>query len=71
MTGYKGRIVIAELMIPNPTIRQLIIEKVSSERIKNAMITSKMPTLVDDGIRQVNAGTTTLEEVLRQAQDFS
>lgn len=71
MTGYKGRTVIGELMLPNAAIRQLIIEKVSSERIKETMIASKMPTLLDDGIRQVNAGATTLEEVLRQAQDFS
>ncbi len=70
MTGYKGRTVIAELMIPNQSIRQLIIEKVSSESIKEAMIASKMPTLLDDGLRQVNVGATTLEEVLRQAHDL-
>ncbi|MBI4431022.1 MAG: type II/IV secretion system protein [Candidatus Omnitrophica bacterium] len=69
MTGYRGRTVIAELMVPNQTIRQLIIEKATSERMKESMVSAKMPTLLDDGIRQVNSGSTTLEEVLRQAQD--
>ena len=67
-TGYKGRIGIFELMLPDDEIRALTVAKSSSTEIRHAAIKNKMKTIQEDGIEKVRAGITTLEEVLRVTQ---
>ena len=67
-TGYKGRVGIFELMLPNDEIRALTVAKSSSTDIRKAAIRNKMKTMQEDGIDKVKAGITTLEEVLRVTQ---
>ena len=64
-TGYKGRIAINELLMPDDEIRRLINEKVSATEIKIAAEKNDMKTLRKDGIDKAVKGVTTLEEVLR------
>ncbi len=68
-TGYKGRIGILELMIPDEKTRNLTIAKVSQEEIKKQAVISGMINLKEDGIQKVRDGLTTVEEVLRVTQE--
>jgi type IV pilus assembly protein PilB len=65
-TGFSGRLPIVELWIPtrdellmfnrrpdNPTLRETV------------FVQSQRPTMIEDGFRRVQAGETTLEELLR------
>lgn len=64
-TGYIGRIAIAEVLMINEKIRQLIMTRATSEEIGNAARSQGMATLVEEGIRSIVTGTTTLSEVVR------
>ncbi len=64
-TGYKGRISIYELLIPDNTIRNAITAKVPAEEMGKCAHAAGMTTLMDDGLDKARQGITTLEEVLR------
>jgi len=68
-TGYKARIGIFELMIPDENIHNLIISKAPTEEIRKKAVASGMITLKDDGIKKIRDGLTTVEEVLRVAEE--
>lgn len=68
-TGYKGRIGIFELMVPNDELRALTVAKASSNEIRKAALKSGMKTMRDDGVEKTKTGITTLEEVLRVTQE--
>jgi type IV pilus assembly protein PilB len=61
-TGFKGRIGIYELLPMSPDIVTSIYERVAPEQIHRD---SGRPTLLQDGIRKIRAGVTTLDEILR------
>ena len=50
-------------------IRQLIIEKVSAGIIRKKSVMKGMEVLRDSGLQKVRQGVTTIEEVLRVAQE--
>ena len=68
-TGYRGRIGIFELMLPDDEIRALTISKASTTEIRKVALKNGMKTMQADGIEKVKAGATTLEEVLRVTQE--
>lgn len=68
-TGYRGRVGIFELMIPDDKIRSLTIAKASTNEIRKEALKAGMKTMRDDGVDKVKAGATTLEEVLRVTQE--
>lgn len=68
-TGYLGRIGIFEVLIISELISKLILEHASSGAIEQAATDSGMVTMKQDGYLKVLEGMTTLEEVLRVAQD--
>lgn len=68
-SGYKGRISIYELMLPNDKIKNAITSKASSEAIRKLAIESGMVTLLEDGIEKIKQGVTTVEEVLRVTRE--
>ncbi|HJQ20319.1 MAG TPA: GspE/PulE family protein [Gemmatimonadaceae bacterium] len=61
-TGYKGRIGIFEILPMSPDIVTAIYDRTPPEQIHRD---SGRPTLLQDGLRKVRAGLTTLDEVLR------
>ncbi|MBI1821536.1 MAG: type II secretion system ATPase GspE [Nitrospirae bacterium] len=67
-TGYKGRIGIYELLLIDDAVRAEILSKVDSTTIKTHAIQKGLITLREDGARQVVAGVTTTDEVLRVTQ---
>lgn len=61
-TGYRSRLGIFELLPMSPDIVSHIYERTPPEKI---MADSGRPTLLQDGLRKVRAGVTTLDEILR------
>ncbi len=66
-TGYRGRIGIFELLRVSQEMTPLIMEKADSGTIHRAARAQGMRTMLEDGIRKALRGTTTLEEVAREA----
>jgi type IV pilus assembly protein PilB len=64
-TGYKGRVAIYELLVPNKGIFEAIMAKASAEQIKEIVHKAATKTLADDGLEKVLEGVTTIEEVLK------
>lgn len=63
--GFKGRLAIYELLIPDEKIRSLINEKASAGQILKSAVAEGHRTLVLDGIDKVNQGLTTFTEIFR------
>lgn len=63
--GYKGRIAIIELLKMTPALDELVVRRVSSRELKTAAAAGGFHSLIDDGVRRVLEGVTTLEEVGR------
>lgn len=68
-TGYLGRIGIFEVYYISEQIAKLILEHASSAGLEGAAVSQGMVTMKQDGYLKVLEGVTTLEEVLRVAQD--
>lgn len=68
-TGYLGRVGIFEVLVLTDRIAKLVLEHASSNTIEEEAVAQGMITLKQDGYLKVLEGVTTLEEVLRVAQD--
>ncbi len=68
-TGYKGRMVVNELMIIDDEIREKIMERGDASGIKKVAQSKGMTTLRQDGIRRVLAGRTTPVELVSVTQE--
>ena len=64
-TGYIGRIGVFEVLLMRGNIKQLVIDRASSDEILKIAKENGMTTMVEDGIGKVLNGVTTIEEVLR------
>ncbi len=67
-TGYRGRTAIYEILLLNDVIRELIINRAPSQKIKQAAQSQGMRTLRQSGLAKVIRGETTLTEVVRVTQ---
>lgn len=68
-TGYLGRVGIFEVLVVTEIIAKLILEHASSSALEKAAIDVGMVTMKQDGYLKVLQGVTTMEEILRVAQD--
>ncbi|OGE21912.1 hypothetical protein A2778_00160 [Candidatus Daviesbacteria bacterium RIFCSPHIGHO2_01_FULL_40_24] len=68
-TGYLGRVGIFEVLSLSESIAKLVLEHASSGKIEEAAVNQGMVTMKQDGYLKVLEGVTTMEEVLRVAQD--
>jgi general secretion pathway protein E len=66
-TGYKGRAAIFEVMEMTGEIAQLTMEQADTAVIRKKALAEGMTTLIDDGIRKIKEGITTIAEVARVA----
>lgn len=64
-TGFSGRKGVFELMILNDELRELVLERASAGKIRNAAIKQGMILLRDDGWNKVRRGITTIGEVVQ------
>lgn len=63
-TGYRGRLGIYELLVNSDPIRELVHDRASSWKVKEAALADGMITLRRDGWRKMLLGDTSHEEVL-------
>ncbi|MBN8442298.1 MAG: type II/IV secretion system protein [Thauera sp.] len=63
--GYRGRSALMELLHVDATLDELIAQRASPRAMLQAARASGFRTLAEDGIRQVLAGTTSLQELAR------
>lgn len=68
-SGYRGRFGIFEFFEVNESIRSLIAKGASADEIKKQAIQNGMRSILSDGLTKVQAGITTLEEVLRAVEE--
>jgi general secretion pathway protein E len=68
-TGYTGRIGIYELLVVDEAIRREILNNSDGKKITRVAVARGMISLREDGVRQVIAGRTSIEEVLAATHD--
>ncbi|HXG91708.1 MAG TPA: ATPase, T2SS/T4P/T4SS family [Blastocatellia bacterium] len=67
-TGYRGRLGIYELLVPNADVRDAILMKRTMQEIRQITLEScNLSTMQEDGMVKALRGVTTLEEVLENA----
>ncbi|TAN58526.1 type II/IV secretion system protein [Patescibacteria group bacterium] len=67
--GYSGQIGIFEVLDITAEIRELITTNASADKIRVAAIKNGMKTMFEDGMVKVEAGMTTVEEVLKAIRE--
>ena len=70
-SGFRGRLVIHELLPVNDDIRRLILDHADSGRIQKVARSAGMQTMYEDGCQKAMQGLTNVEEVLRVTQEGS
>jgi type IV pilus assembly protein PilB len=68
-TGYLGRTGIFEILEIKESIKELIMRKVNADQIKAEAKKLGIKTMIEDGLRKMEKGITTLEEVLRATKE--
>ncbi len=63
-TGYKGRLVVAEVLLVDDNMRRLIGKNAPYSELRDAARQAGMATLFETGIKKVEEGVTSLDEIL-------
>jgi type II secretory ATPase GspE/PulE/Tfp pilus assembly ATPase PilB-like protein len=63
--GYRGRLAITELLKLDADMDELIARRASTRELKNMALSKGFRPLVEDGIRRVLEGATSLDEISR------
>lgn len=64
-SGYKGRVGICEVLLPDARIREAILKKATAGEIKQIARDSGMVAMVEDGFLKAQKGITTIDEITR------
>jgi len=67
--GYLGRVGIYEIMPITEKLRQIIVQKPTTEQLFKEAVSEGMITMMRDGMDKIAAGLTTIEEVFRVANE--
>lgn len=70
MMGYKGRLPIFEVMAMTDTMAQLTMSRAATVTLRNQAQKDGMTLLIEDGIKKIEAGLTSVEEVVAVATVF-
>jgi type IV pilus assembly protein PilB len=68
-TGYKGRAGLYEVMSLSPEVRRMILRGASVAEIRDQAVVDGMLTLRMDGMKKIERGVTTLEEVVKETAE--
>lgn len=68
-TGYRGRLVLSEVLVVDRSIQEAILRKESAGGLKELAVKNGMVTMLEDGMQKAGAGMTSLTEVLRTLND--
>jgi type IV pilus assembly protein PilB len=66
-TGYKGRQGLYEVMALSPELRRMILRGASVPELREQAVAEGMLTLRMDGMKKIERGVTTLEEVVKES----
>jgi type IV pilus assembly protein PilB len=66
--GFRGRTVIEEVLVMSRKIRELIQNGASVDQIREAAMATGMTTLGNSGLKKIEMGITTIDEVLKAVQ---
>jgi general secretion pathway protein E len=66
--GYRGRTPIAEILVIESRLRQLILTKPTADALQQCAREAGFRSMIDDGMEKVTGGSTTIDEVLRVAR---
>jgi type II secretory ATPase GspE/PulE/Tfp pilus assembly ATPase PilB-like protein len=69
-SGYVGRVGIYELLIIDHKFTDMINKDASVSNMRRAFHETGQPSLFDDGMKKVQQGLTTIEEVLRVTEVY-
>ncbi|MBD9360432.1 GspE/PulE family protein [Methylomonas fluvii] len=70
-TGYSGRVCVFELLSMNELVKDAILQRKTSYEIRRVSLeTAGLVTLLEDGLVKAAAGTTSLQEVIRNLPRF-
>ncbi|MBI3830399.1 MAG: Flp pilus assembly complex ATPase component TadA [Planctomycetes bacterium] len=69
--GYKGRKGIYEIMVMNSRLREMCFNKGTTDALRDQARRDGMHTLLEDGLRKVLDGWTTLDEVMGEAKQYA
>ena len=69
-SGYAGRVGIYELLVLDNTYKEMINKDSSVDNMRRVFRQSKRSSLFDDGIKKIQQGLTTIEEVLRVTEVY-
>jgi len=69
-TGYWGRVAIFEFLHLNTELRELILNNASADEIRQRAKALHMEPLLANGLKKVQSGVTTVEEILRVTTDM-
>jgi len=64
-TGYRGRLALYELLEMDERLRDLTSRRTGAAELRAAAVEAGLVTLMQDGLRKVTQGLTTLQEVMR------
>jgi type IV pilus assembly protein PilB len=65
-TGYKGRCGFYEVMIMSTPLRKAIMDEMGTDELRELACSEGMLTLREDGLKKVQRGVTTLDEVVKE-----
>ena len=68
-TGYKGRAGLYEVMAMTPTLRRMVLTGASTVELRDQAVVDGMLTLRMDGMKKLERGITTLEEVVKETSE--
>ena len=68
-SGYRGRVGIFEILEVTDGVRTQIMKQENADIIRQGAISAGMRTMLQDGIKKILIGRTTLEEVLRVTKE--
>ena len=68
--GYQGRVGLYELLMMSESVKPLILKRAAVSEVREAARAAGMRTLREDGLGKALRGETTLEEILRETQDY-
>jgi type IV pilus assembly protein PilB len=65
-SGYKGRCGIYEVMIMSTALRKAIMNEMGTDELRDLARSEGMLTLREDGLKKVERGVTSLEEIIKE-----
>jgi len=68
-TGYRGRLVLSEVLLMSDPLRQLVMRHANASELLKGALDEGMETMYQDGLRKAVLGLTTVEEVIRVAEE--